>query len=215
MESTEPPYPTVEIVRPPPQVTGEAPDHRNILQEMTFHRIHSRLLEIDCKMSRLESKFYESFSRLESSVAKCHQTIELVNESLGRLGRNGTLYGSAEPPPPREMVLNLKFGRKEHKQLIHTIHQATNPGGTSSLSEQVMSNPSSSYNGCVIARKQSGLLTRIKNQVRSAFSVPCIVTPTFVVYPPPATPTPLTSGSTMGTMVTQGPINNQASHFGS
>lgn len=162
MESTEPPYPTIEIVQPSPPVSREAPDHHQILQEMTFHSIHSRLLEIDCKMSRLESKFYEDFARLESSVAKCQRTIELVNESLGIMNKS-----SASESSPRDMMVNLRFGHREQSQLFHTIRHATNQAESTSVSEQVMNNPCTSFHNRVIERKRSGLLKRIKDQVRS------------------------------------------------
>ncbi|XP_062549429.1 uncharacterized protein LOC134213997 isoform X1 [Armigeres subalbatus] len=181
-ESTEPPYPTIETIRPTPHT--DAPDHQRMLQEMTFHAIHSRLLEIDLKMSRLESNFCEAFSRIEANVAKCYRAITSVNESIDRLNRTG-LY--AVGSQPRDVVMN------------QWIRGATNQVETASLSEHILNSPTTSYTNGYMNRRRTGVLNRLKNQVKSAFSVPCVVTPTLVIYPNSTQ----TSAPSLGTMANQ------------
>ncbi|XP_065076000.1 uncharacterized protein LOC135699620 [Ochlerotatus camptorhynchus] len=173
LESCEPPYPSIEPIKPPrPSAT---PDHHGILHELTFHAVHSRLLEIDLKMSRLESNFHDAFSRLESSVARCHRTLEQVNESLCS-SLNSAVPGASSSP--RDMVVKMKFGRKEQKHLApHSISDANQV-------EQFLTSPSTSLRGNIVERRRSSVLSRIKHHVKGAFSLPCVVTPVFEIYPP-------------------------------
>lgn len=158
-ESCEPPYPSIEPVKPPRP--SAAPDHHGILHELTFHAVHSRLLEIDLKMSRMESRFHDAFSRLESSVARCQRTLEHVNESL--CSRAVPMQAAAAlSSSPRHMVVKMKLGRNEQKHLA--LAQSISDANQM---EQFLTSPSTSFRGNIVDRRQRGVLSRIKNHVKS------------------------------------------------
>ncbi|XP_058836758.1 uncharacterized protein LOC131693165 [Topomyia yanbarensis] len=146
-------------------------DHHSTGQGTHLNSIDSRLLEMDMKINRLEYTFQEAFTRMEQHLEQCYQAIEQVNESIVKLTRKDPALEE------QNVVVNVKLGGKE-------IKLTRNPGSKAeSLTEKILTSSSSETSGKEDQSRLGSVFSKLKHRMKNAFSVPCIVTPIFEIYP--------------------------------
>ncbi|XP_058457239.1 uncharacterized protein LOC131434507 [Malaya genurostris] len=131
--------------------------------------INSRLLEIDLKVNHLEYTIQEAFRNLD-------RTVEQLKESVAKLTEHDFTLDE------RNVVINVKLGGKE---INLTRHPTVEPGSNYSESRTDLASSSSDSNESKEPKRNSfgSVLSKMKHQMKNAFSVPCILTPIFEIYP--------------------------------
>ncbi|XP_055621076.1 uncharacterized protein LOC129765173 isoform X2 [Toxorhynchites rutilus septentrionalis] len=135
--------------------------HREMLQENTLHIIHSRLLEIDSKMTRVESDFHDSFARLEANIKKCYQSIQRVSEILATTGWE-------REDATQDLVVNVKLGNKEYRYV--KAEEVAAAMRNDSLAAEILNDRSASPERKPSEKhRRSRVLSKIKDGVKNVY----------------------------------------------
>uniref|UniRef100_A0A8D8C205 (northern house mosquito) hypothetical protein n=1 Tax=Culex pipiens TaxID=7175 RepID=A0A8D8C205_CULPI len=133
-------------------------DHHSTFPQEPFASlpdVHTRLQQIESKLSRLQTNFHEAFSKLESGMERCQRTIESFKSVTSQI------EGFAEDHQ-RNMVIKVKFGHEDP-----TAQQGPSSVRTESLTEQILSSSTEPEFKKVGKGKRLGrVLSRIKQNVR-------------------------------------------------